>query len=267
MEEGREPTREQGLPFRQIPRHRGRRVTRSGDGRHPRRGRRYDLANTPKSRERPPHPAPKRTAGVAAFVYDLSAVHPHRMPAPYRSHLLPLPALLAGLLLLVAATLNRTQAAEPAPLPPPSLPVALYLTWQRDPVTTMTVHWHTDWKNGFADSVLEYRAAGSGGAGQPWTRAQGHAIQMPFTDRMIHTVELTGLQGDSIYQFRLGRLLTRESDGVMQFHPHEPVHSFRTLPATLSRPVRFVSGGDIYGRGHARDHAVRQGAVPRTRSS
>jgi len=28
------------------------------------------------------------------------------------------------------------------------------------------------------------------------------------------------------------------------------VHSFRTLPATLSRPVRFVSGGDIYGRGY-----------------
>jgi hypothetical protein len=31
------------------------------------------------------------------------------------------------------------------------------------------------------------------------------------------------------------------------FHPHGTVQKFRTLPATLSRPVRFVSGGDIYG--------------------
>lgn len=136
--------------------------------------------------------------------------------------------------------------AEPAPLPPPSLPVAVYLTWQRDPVTTMTVHWHTEWKNGFADTVLEYRAAATA-ADSPWARATGRAQPMPFTERMVHTVELTGLRGDTAYQFRLGRLTTREADGALLFNAHGPVHRFRTLPATLSRPVRFVSGGDIYG--------------------
>jgi acid phosphatase type 7 len=140
---------------------------------------------------------------------------------------------------------GSTEKAPPAPLPPPPLPVALYLTWQRDPVTTMTVHWHTDWTEGFADSALEFRAAGDASAA--WSRAAGHAAQFPFTNRMVHTVEITGLRGDTIYEFRLGRLTTREPDGALLFTPHGPVQKFRTLPATLSRPVRFVSGGDIYG--------------------
>ena len=146
---------------------------------------------------------------------------------------------------LKAVAPAAAEKAVPVPLPPPALPVALYLTWQRDPVTTMTVHWHTDWTEGFADSVVEFRAAGAAGAG--WSRATGSAAQFPFTNRMVHTVEITGLRGDTIYEFRLGRLSTRESDGALLFSAHGPVQKFRTLPATLSRPVRFVSGGDIYG--------------------
>lgn len=138
---------------------------------------------------------------------------------------------------------KKTEKAPPPIIPAPPLPVALYLTWQRDPTTTMTVHWHTDWTEGFTDSVLEYRAAGTGG----WSRATGHAAQMPFTNRMVHTVEITGLRPDTVHEFRLGRLLAREPDGELQFTAHGPVQKFRTLPATLSRPVRFVSGGDIYG--------------------
>jgi hypothetical protein len=138
------------------------------------------------------------------------------------------------------------KSAAPVALAPPPLPLALYLTWQRDPVTTMTVHWHTDWTEGFTDSVLEYRATpATGTAG--WSRATGHAAQMPFTNRMVHTVEVTGLRGDTTYEFRLGRLSTHEPDGALLFTPHGPVQKFRTLPATLSRPVKFVSGGDIYG--------------------
>jgi acid phosphatase type 7 len=133
----------------------------------------------------------------------------------------------------------------PVPLPPPSLPVALYLTWQRDPATTMTVHWHTEWTAGFSDSVLEYRPAASSFA--PWVRASGRVQPMPFTNRMVHTVELTGLAGDTAYQFRFGRLVSVEAQGATSFEPHGPVHTFRTLPATLSRPVKFLSGGDLYG--------------------
>lgn len=151
-------------------------------------------------------------------------------------------------LALSLATILPAQSATPKkplpPLPPPALPVAIYLTWQRAPTETMTVHWHTEWTSAYSDSVLEYRTAAASDA--PWTRATGNAQPMPFTERMIHTVELTGLESDTVYQFRFGRLVTREADGAMLFHPHGPVHTFRTLPATLSRPVRFVSGGDIY---------------------
>lgn len=136
--------------------------------------------------------------------------------------------------------------AAPVVLPPAPQPLALYLTWQRDPTTTMTVHWHTDWTEGFIDSVLEFRPAAAGAA-SAWTRASGRAAQIPFTNRMVHTVEITGLSGDTLYEFRLGRLTTREPDGALLFQPHGPVQKFRTLPPTLSRPVRFVSGGDIYG--------------------
>ena len=134
----------------------------------------------------------------------------------------------------------------PVPLPPPSLPVALYLTWQRDPTTTMTVHWHTEWTVGFSDSVLEYRRA-SDSPDAAWMRAPGRAQPMPFTNRMVHTVELIGLNPDSVYQFRFGRLVSQETEGATLFQAHGAMHKFRTLPATLSRPVNFIAGGDVYG--------------------
>jgi hypothetical protein len=109
----------------------------------------------------------------------------------------------------------------------------------------MTVHWHTVWTEGFSDSVLEYRADGQGPADAPWSRATGHGQPMPFTDRMVHTVEITGLRPDTHYHFRLGRLVTREPDGALLFVAHGRVHKFGTLPATLTRPVKFISGGDI----------------------
>jgi acid phosphatase type 7 len=165
-------------------------------------------------------------------------------------------AVVAGLLSVFVATSMVGQEPDPnakkETAPPPiigsaPLPSALYLTWQRDPTTTMTVHWHTDWTEGFTDSVLEYRAAG-GAANAGWSRATGRQAQMPFTNRMVHTVEITGLRPDTLHEFRLGRLLAKD-DGALVFHPHVPasVRKFRTLPATLTRPVRFVSGGDIYG--------------------
>jgi hypothetical protein len=155
---------------------------------------------------------------------------------------------------VVAALLSGTAAfapaqTPPAPLPPPTMPVAIYLTWQRDPVTTMTVHWHTEWTQGFADSVLEYRRTGAG-INSPWSRASGHAAQMPYTNRMVHTVEISGLTGNTRYEFRLGRLTTRESDGGLEFAPFGPAHAFSTLPPNLNRPVKFISGGDIYGGDH-----------------
>jgi hypothetical protein len=141
-----------------------------------------------------------------------------------------------------ASTSTATAAATPPkPLPPPAPPAAIYLTWQRDPVRTMTIHWHTLWTDAFRDTVLEYRAAAAPiGA---WLRAEGSAQALPYTQRMVHTVELTALAPDTAYVFRLGTLRTGEK-GAVSFLPDGGEHAFRTLPAALTRPVRFVSGGD-----------------------
>jgi len=150
------------------------------------------------------------------------------------------------LLRLCALLIGTFTIATAQPSPKVEPPVALYLTWQHDPVHTMTVHWHTVWTGGFRDTVLEYRPAAAGDAA-PWTRIAGQWAPMPFTDRFVHTVEITGLTGDTTYEFRLGRMLVTKGP-EFEFVPDGPVHRFRTLPAELSRPVRFASGGDAYSK-------------------
>lgn len=123
------------------------------------------------------------------------------------------------ILFLIAGLFGGRIAA--APFDPP----ALYLQWQRDPTTTMTIHWHTI---GQARTELKYRHAG----GANWSAAQGSAQPLLGTDRWVHVVELTGLTPATDYEFCF------ESDGK--------VFKFRTMPKELSQPVRFVTGGDVY---------------------
>ncbi len=158
-----------------------------------------------------------------------------------------LPALLLPATLFAAQpaapkAAGTTAAAEPAkPLPPPAPAAAVYLTWQRDPARTVTVHWHTTWTEGFRDTVLEFRPAAAPSA--PWVRVEGRAQPMAYTQRIVHTVELTGLTPDTAYLFRLGTLRAGEK-GALNFLADGREHRFRTLPATLTRPVVFISGGD-----------------------
>ena len=99
----------------------------------------------------------------------------------------------------------------------------VYLTWQRDPTTTMTVCW----QDGAAGpDHMNWRAEGSGA----WQRAAASQQPMPHTDRTVSQVELTGLQPDTAYEFRVGEA--------------EKIRRFRTLPAQLDRPLTFLEGGD-----------------------
>lgn len=104
-------------------------------------------------------------------------------------------------------------------------PLGLMLSWQRDPTTTMTVDWHVSEEEPFSPRMA-FRPAD----GEVWTVVEGTTLDFPHTDRKIHRVELTDLSPDTSYAIRLA------DDG-------EP-WTFRTLPATLSRPVRFAAGGD-----------------------
>ncbi len=112
-------------------------------------------------------------------------------------------------------------------------PPALYLTWQRDPTTTMTVHWHTEDE---AKTELYFRRVGDTNA---WTTAAGTSHPLPASIRTVHTVELTGLRPKTDYEFC--------------FWPGERVFKFRTLPKDLSQPIRFADGGDVYHHREAMD--------------
>lgn len=107
----------------------------------------------------------------------------------------------------------------------PAEPLGIYLTWQGDPLTTMTVDWHTLAAEGYAP-VLEFREQGR----RTWTRAAGASVPFPHSDRTVHRIELASLKPATNYEFRFSR--------------QSRVYSFRTMPADLSRPIRFATGGD-----------------------
>jgi hypothetical protein len=106
-----------------------------------------------------------------------------------------------------------------------ALPPAVYLTWQRDPTTTMTVHWYnTDATAG----TVRYRLLGE----EDWTPLSGSSQPFPHTERYIQTAEITGLVPDTYYEF--------EVDG------YDDTFKFRTMPASLEvRPVKVGIGGDV----------------------
>lgn len=105
-------------------------------------------------------------------------------------------------------------------------PPALYLTWQRDPTSTMTVHWHTVEE---AKPELFVRPRGSA---EKWRAVSGKSQALPGSERTVHTAEISGLQPRTDYEFC--------------FWPGEKAFYFRTAPRDLSQPLRFVTGGDVY---------------------
>ena len=60
-------------------------------------------------------------------------------------------------------------------------------------------------------------------------------VEAGVSTLQVRRVELTGLAPDTVYEFGIGKAPAKETDGW----------KFRTMPTELSRPVRFVSGGDM----------------------
>lgn len=109
-------------------------------------------------------------------------------------------------------------------------PLGLHLTWQFDPATTMTIDWQTE-EEQERDGIIRYRKLGE----YSWSQAEARQVAFPYSDRIIHRVELTGLEPDATYEFQAGNF-TR-------------MYQFRTMPENLDdRPVVFAAGGDTRHR-------------------
>jgi len=116
---------------------------------------------------------------------------------------------------------GKPKAGDDAPFQPSTL----FLTWQRDPTTTMTVQWvgargETD------DTTVSFAAQAAG----PWQAQPAWARPYPLTDLQVFRAELTGLRPGTDYHFRIGK--------------HSPIYRFRTMPARATDAIHFISGGD-----------------------
>lgn len=126
------------------------------------------------------------------------------------------------------------------PEDPAFVPSTLFLTWHRDPTTTMVIQW-IGTRGETADTTIQYtndkivwETKG------PLPRAIANTISWksqatsskpyPRTDFQVFRAELTGLKPGTEYAFKIGK-----SSGV---------YRFRTMPAKLTDSFHFVSGGD-----------------------
>jgi len=107
-------------------------------------------------------------------------------------------------------------------------PIALYLTWQKSPESTMTIRWITDPSQ--QDDSIYYQENGN----NTWITNRGSHSQFPQNKPyLLHTLELINLTPNTSYLFRIG------TEGI--------VYKFKTLPQSLTNTeIRFVVGGDMY---------------------
>lgn len=128
--------------------------------------------------------------------------------------------------------------------------VGIYLTWPADPTTGIVVNWvnlyprHTNtvWYRA-EDAEENADAEDDDDDDEEWLSAEADHSQVEPSSLQLRRVALTGLDPDRTYAFGIG-----SKPG--------PGHRwrFRTMPARLERPVRFVAGGDML---HERDHLDR----------
>jgi hypothetical protein len=108
---------------------------------------------------------------------------------------------------------------------PTFLPTTLFLTWQRDPTTTMTIQW-VGTRGETADTTIRYREPKE----EVWKEQPTTDKPYPLTDFRVFRAELIGLTPGTDYEFKIGK--------------RSPTYRFRTMPAKATDVIHFVSGGD-----------------------
>jgi hypothetical protein len=105
----------------------------------------------------------------------------------------------------------------------PGEPPSIFLTWWRDPTTTMVIQWIGPAQ---ANSVIHYGVLKS----ETKLTAQVQTKAFPDSPLKVHRCELSGLRPGTEYQFAI-------DDSKRNYR-------FRTMPAKATNTFAFVSGGD-----------------------
>ncbi|HKP15903.1 MAG TPA: metallophosphoesterase [Gemmatimonadaceae bacterium] len=128
----------------------------------------------------------------------------------------------ARLVLAVLAGASVGGAQQPR-TPPDTVPAAVFVTWNGDPTTTVSVDWHLVAATDIP--AVEVRGPGL----SAWRRYEGSAMAFPFSSRTVRRAQIDGLRPGSVYELRFAG---------------SRIYKYRTMPARLTRPVRFAAGGD-----------------------
>lgn len=120
-------------------------------------------------------------------------------------------------------------------------PACLFLTWQRDPTTTMTIQW-IGVPGETSDTNVYYTLdqkipVFSPMITTPWKAQKTLTKPYPMTGFRVFRAELTNLSPGTDYQFRIGK--------------YSPTYRFRTMPARATDSIQFISGGDVSVNSHA----------------
>lgn len=125
-------------------------------------------------------------------------------------------------------------------------PLAVYLTWQKDPTSTMTIQWISkNPEEGQKEEkpvidTIEFEPCEKEAEEQKsaWKEVTGTHHSLPEkAPYLVHIVELKELSPHTSYRFRI--------------QGEEKEYLFQTMPKTLSEPIVFVAGGDTNQAGAA----------------
>jgi len=107
-------------------------------------------------------------------------------------------------------------------------PIAVYLTLEQNPSTSIRVHWLTE-----SDDPSDLISLSEETASD-WKEIEGVHYPLPDGHSSIfaHTARITDLKPEHTYRFRLNK--------------SGKIYTFRTLPDRLEKPFKFVVGGDLY---------------------
>ncbi len=123
----------------------------------------------------------------------------------------------------------------------------VYLNIEDNPLTTMTVQWHTVRKYHDVNSKLYFRKRNSD---DEWTLAEGHSHDPPATNqnRLIHFCKITGLNANTGYEF------------YIDVDANKTLRYFRTMPNSLiERNIKIAFTSDSHGFQNGLGKTIQEG--------